>query len=113
MSYLCVRLHYRYVYQPYLFLCLSEGRGFESRSQRDQESLLREQGGAEGDVREGQAQGAGDHALVQPHRRDLPLQVVGQPAEPQAVHGSQQHPPHVTANQDRAQLSVISNRRLV
>lgn len=70
------------------FSCLSKERGFESRPQRDQKPLLREQGGAEGDVREGQAQGSGDHTLVQPHRRDLPLQVVGQPAEPQAVHRS-------------------------
>lgn len=87
--------------QPYILLsllCLSKERGVESRPQRDQKPLLREQGGAEGDAGEGQAQGAGDHTLVQPHRRDLPLQVVGQPAEPQAVHGSQQHPSHVTRN---------------
>lgn len=83
-------------------LRLSKERGVESRPQRDQKPLLREQGGAEGDVREGQAQRTGDHTLVQPHCRDLPLQVVGQPAEPQAVYGSQPHPPHVTTNQDQA-----------
>lgn len=90
------------------FICfsLSEGRGVESGSQRDQKPLLREQGGAEGDAGQGQAEGAGDHALVQPHRRDLPLQVVGQPAQPEAVHGSQQHPPHVTAKQ-RSRLQLL------
>lgn len=81
---------------------LSEERGVEPRPQRDQEPLLREQGGAEGDAGEGQAQGAPDHTLVQPHRGDLPVQVVGQPAEPQAVHGSRPHPPHVAASQDQA-----------
>lgn len=88
----------------YFFLCLFQERGVESRPQWDPESLLCEQGGAEGDVREGQAQGTGNHTLVQPHCGDLPLQVVGQPAEPQAVHRSQNHPPHVTTtNQDGAQ----------
>lgn len=73
----------------------STGRGVEPRPQRDQEPLLRDQGGAAGDAGEGQARGAPGHAVVPPHRRDLPLQMVGQPAQPQAVHGSQQHPPHV------------------
>lgn len=73
----------------FFFIGVSEERGLESRPQRDQKPLLREQRGAKGNARKGQAQRAGDHPLVQPHRRHLPLQVVGQPAEPQAVHGSQ------------------------
>lgn len=73
----------------------SKGRGVEPGPQRDQEPLLRDQGGAAGDAGEGQARGAPHHAVVPPHRRDLPLQVVGQPTQPQAVHGSPEHPPHV------------------
>lgn len=83
------------------FLCLSTGRGLESRPQWDQKPLLCEQRGAEGDVGEGQAQRTGDHALVQSHCRDLPLHVVGQPAEPQTVHGSPQNPPHVILSRIR------------
>ena len=79
------------------------GRGSEPGPQRDPEPLLCHQGRAEGHVGEGQAQRAGHHPLVPPHRRDLPLQVVGQPAEPQAVHGSRPNPPHVK----RMRLPII------
>lgn len=57
----------------------AERRGSEPRPQRDPEPLLRVQRGAEGDPGESQEERAGDHALVQPDRRNLPLQVVGQP----------------------------------
>lgn len=97
-----------FVYQSCIkdnpFLCLSTGRGLESRPQWDQKPLLCEQRGAEGDVGEGQAQRTGDHALVQSHCRDLPLHMVGQPAEPQTVHGSPQNPPHVIISRIRLLL---------
>lgn len=82
-------------------LCLSTGCWPKSRSQWDQKPLLRDQRRAQSHAGEGQAQGAGGHALVQPHRRHFPLQVVGQHAQPKAVHGSQQHPSHVTTTTQR------------
>lgn len=57
----------------------AEGCGSKSRPQWDPEPLLRLQRGAEGDPREGQEERVTGYTLVQPHCRNLPLQVVGQP----------------------------------
>ena len=89
-------------------LVYGAGSGSEPGPQRDPEPLLRHQGRAEGHAGEGEAQRAGYHPMVPPHRRDLPLRVVGQPAEPQAVHGSRPYPPHVTRMRPR---TIVVNYR--
>lgn len=90
-----------------LFPTFPVGRGVESRPQRDKEPLLCEQRGAQSDAGQGRAEGAGRNALVRPHRKHFPLQVVGQPAQPETVHGSQQHPPHVTTATEIVYATVL------